>query len=139
MKRAILILFAIWLGSMVALTSCTPACSQDIFRIADAKQLVEEKADKSFHRQIVKATQEAAKRGEISRIDALKLRIAFLSPAFRQHAEDLAIVQMYFHDPMALPLSADGSIERANIDWSKLMDYLIKLLPLFLEIMRLIG
>jgi len=139
MKRAIVILFAIWLGAVVALTCCTPACGQDIFRIAEAKQVSEQVADRSFQRNVIKAAQEAARKGDISRIDALKLRIAFLSPAFRQHAEDLAVLQMYFYDASALPLSADGVIERGNIDWSKLMDYLIKLLPLFLEILRLIG
>lgn len=101
-------------------------------------EIVEASVDRSFHRSIIKAALVAQERGEISRLDVIRLRFAMLSPAFRKHAEDLAVLQMYFHDGN-LPLNVDGTVNRSNIDWSKLMEYLIKLLPLFLEILRLLG
>jgi hypothetical protein len=116
------------------------ACEGQIIPEAAVKTEIVEASltEKTFHRSVIKAALVSAERNEISRLDVLRIRMAMLSPAFRKHAEDLAVLQMYFHDGN-IPLNVDGTVNRSSIDWSKLMEYLIKLLPLFLEILKLLG
>lgn len=96
-------------------------------------------AQTAFHRTVVQAAIKAAKAGEIKRVDVVRLRVAMMSPAFRQHAEDLAVMQMSASGSDNTPIGADGKVDRASIDWEKLLAFLEKLLPLILQLIDAFG
>jgi len=96
-----------------------------------------EAADKGFHRQLILAAIDAAKSGEIKRVDVIRLRIGLMSPAFREHCEDLAVTQMYFSGG-DLPMTEAGVVDRASIDWGSLAAFLEKLLPLILKLLEIL-
>jgi hypothetical protein len=102
---------------------------------------VEEVRDSGFRRAVVKAADGAAKAGDIRRLDAVKIRVATLSPAFLDRAKELAVVQMQASgsDLDGLPVDAEGKIEVARIDWDKLGDFLVKLLPLILQLIDMFS
>jgi len=93
-----------------------------------------------FHLALSKAIRASVRKGELSRAKAVRIRVAMLSPAFRKHVENLAVIQMAFSaDADVLPFNADGKIERANIDWDSFLAFLEKLIPLILQLMDLFG
>ena len=86
---------------------------------AAAEPATEEVADASagFRRELIKAARAAARAGEISRLDAIRIRVASFSPAFLQRAQDLCVVQMAFSGDEAtedLPRTESGSIDRGE-------------------------
>lgn len=102
-------------------------------------QEAEETASDSFRRNVVQAAVKLRQEGKISMRDVVKLRVAMFSPAFREHAEELAIVQMSASGSDAVggdsvPLGTDGKIDRANIDWDALLAFIEKLIPLILQL-----
>lgn len=104
----------------------------------------EEVADTSagFRRSLVKAAREAARAGEISRFDAIKIRVASLSPAFLERAQDLCIVQMAFSGDEAvddLPRTESGSIDREEVNWASLLAFLQAIMPLILQLINAFG
>jgi len=92
----------------------------------------------SFRQSLLSAAIQAANKNEIKRVDVLRLRVALMSPAFRQRAEDLALTQMYFHAG-ELAIGSDGTIDRVSVDWSRTIEFLAKLIPLILELLKVIG
>ena len=94
-----------------------------------------------FRSALVKAIRAKVRSGELSRSDAVRIRVAMISPAFRKHVEDLAITQMVFSgvDSDAIPFDDAGKVERASINWDSLLDYLGKLLPLIISLLDLFG
>ena len=94
-------------------------------------------ADK-FQSAVAKAVRSARKSGKLSVRQAIKLRVALISPAFKKKAEDLAVTQMAFgqsDEDAPLPRTADGSIDRTAINWDGLIGFLEKLLPLLLQLL----
>jgi hypothetical protein len=61
-----------------------------------------------------------------------------LSPAFRAHAEELAVTQMYFSGDDGVPMT-DGIVDRAAIDWDGLLAFLEALVPILLRLLEIIG
>lgn len=100
-----------------------------------------EVARQTFRRTLVAAAQKAAQKGEISRRDALKIRVASFSPAFLERVEDLCVVQMAMsgEDEDAIPRDADGAIDRASINWEGLAAFLERILPLILQLIAAFG
>lgn len=86
-----------------------------------------------FRQALVKSAVAAAKSGKIKRIELIRLRVATMSPAFLEHAQELAIIQMAFSGD-EVPLGEDGSVDEAAIDWDKLASFLEKIIPLILQL-----
>tara|TARA_R100000152_G_C6774783_1_gene202766 strand:- start:208 stop:630 length:423 start_codon:yes stop_codon:yes gene_type:complete len=101
--------------------------------------VLETEAQTSFHRNVIRAAMELHKKGEIKRGQLMRLRICMLSPAFRQSAEELAITQMVFSGAEGVPMSADGVVDRSQIDWDALLEFLEKLVPIILQIISIFG
>jgi hypothetical protein len=94
----------------------------------------------TFHGAVIQAAVQAQKAGKINRRDLIKLRVAMLSPAFRSHAEDLALVQVAASGEDApFKVNADGSIDRTSIDWQGLASFLEKLVPLIIMLLKAFG
>jgi hypothetical protein len=91
-------------------------------------------------KEIVKAAVACQRRGEITRLELLRLRVAMLSPAFRAKAEDLAVIQIAASGQEG-PFSVDenGEIVRETIDWEGLGAFLEKLIPLILMLIKAFG
>lgn len=94
-----------------------------------------------FHLALLKAIKDRRKKGEMSAVQALRLRVALISPAFRKKAEDLAVTQMAFsgEDSDVLKRTKDGKIDRASIDWEGLTLFLEKLLPFLLQLLEIFA
>ena len=100
----------------------------------------EEVKDNPFHREVVKAAVAAQRAGKISRIELMRLRVAMLAPAFRERAEDLALIQVAASgEEMPFEVNADGTINRASIDWQNLAAFLEKLVPLIIMLLKAFG
>lgn len=99
---------------------------------AAAPRVVE--ARDAFHASLIEKAVELQRAGKLSRRDLLKLRVAMLAPGFRQKAEDLAVIQMSTSGSDDIPLTPEGAIDRASIDWAGLAAFLEKLIPLILQL-----
>ena len=119
--------------------SCT-VCGQDAV-VTQVKIEVNE-AEKPFHRELIRAAVRASKKADsgVSRRDVIRLRVAMLSPAFRERAEELAIVQLYFNGS-ELPTNPDGSIAVDEIKWDaeQWEAFLEKLVPIILMLLQIFG
>jgi hypothetical protein len=121
--RLFLLLCAAFLASTVSLQPSTAVAQSPV---------VEEVSNNKFRSALLKAAQEAAKKGELKRIDVVRLRVATLSPAFLERAEMLAKVQMSASGE-DIPVDEDGRIEIR--DWEAFLQFLVKLLPLLLKLL----
>lgn len=92
-------------------------------------------ATTSFHRAVIQAAAKAVRDGQLRRADLIRLRVAMISPAFRQQAEDLAVVQMSASGSDNVPIGDDGRVDRASINWEGLAAFLERLLPLLLALL----
>jgi hypothetical protein len=94
----------------------------------------------AFHLGVLKAIKERRKKGEMTATQALRLRVAMISPAFRKKAEDLAVTQMAFSGvEEGFERGDDGKIDRASIDWEGLTMFLEKLLPFLLQLLEILA
>lgn len=98
-------------------------------------QVVETSTDR-FHRALLKAAAERVKDGKMKRVDLVRLRVAMLSPAFRKHAEDLAVTQMAASGSENVPIGEDGVIDRASIDWDAILAFLKEFIPILMELIK---
>ncbi len=90
--------------------------------------------------ELVKAATALQRKGEITRIQLVRLRVAMLSPAFRQKVEDLAVVQMSASgEDGPFEVDENGEIRRETIDWNGLATFLEKLVPLVLALIKAFG
>lgn len=118
--------------------------SDSVTALAFQDQQQVETASDSFHRNVIRSAVKAAKDGTITRRDVMKLRVAMLSPAFREQAYDLAIVQMAASGSESLgsdavPLDEDGKIVETAVDWDKLLAFIEKLIPILLQLIDAFG
>jgi hypothetical protein len=110
----------------------TPKIDPIVVESVDSKVL--------FRREIVKAAVSAQKKGLIKRLDLVRLRVAVLSPAFLNKAEDLAVVQMAASgEDGPFETSDSGEIIRETINWEGLTTFLEKLVPLLLALLAAFG
>lgn len=125
--------FSLIVVGVIALVSY--ADSPVLSQVQDTPKPIEvREAQDSFHRGVIQAAIKAQREGKIKRVDVVRLRVAMLSPAFRQQAQELAVVQMSASGSEAAPIGENGQIDRASIDWEKLLAFLEKLLPLILQL-----
>ena len=124
---------------------CSTAFAQDIqptAMIVPNAPAVQETgifAKSKFHKAAVKAASELRKRGDLTRAQELRFRVAMFAPAFRKHSEDVAVTQMVFSGSDAVPMSADGMVDRASIDWDGLIAFLERLIPILLQLLEIFG
>lgn len=104
-----------------------------------AVDIVEVEAQSPFHRNVIRAAIALNKKGELKRGQLMRLRICMLSPAFRKSAEELAITQMVFSGAESVPLDENGVVERSQIDWDALLEFLEKLVPIIIQIISIFG
>ena len=91
-----------------------------------------------FRTALLKAANESAKSGDIRRVDVVRLRVASLSPAFLERAEELALIQMSFSGE-EVPVDADGKIEASRIYWEGLIKFLEYLVPVLLKLLDMFA
>lgn len=116
------------------------ASAQELARSgAAATETAVDEAGVKFHRALIKAAVKANKDGKLKRAELFKLRVAMLSPAFRQHAEELAILQMSASGSDNVPMTPEGAVDRASIDWDALLAFLEKLIPIILQLIEMFG
>lgn len=99
-----------------------------------------EKSRSEISSELIKAATSLQRKGEITRLQLVRIRVAMLSPAFRQKVEDLAVVQMSASGEDG-PFSVDenGEIVRETINWEGLAAFLEKLVPLVLMLIKAFG
>lgn len=99
-----------------------------------------EKSRSEISVELIKAATAAQKKGEITRLQLVRIKVAMLSPSFRSKVEDLAVVQMAASGEDG-PFSVDenGEIVRETIDWAGLAAFLEKLVPLVLALIKAFG
>jgi len=127
--RFLLLLCAVFFASTVSLQPS---------HVEAQPPVVEEVSSNKFRSALLKSAQEAAKKGELRRIDVIRLRVATLSPAFLERAQELAVIQMALSGD-EVPTDADGKIEVSRIDWEGLIAFLERLVPLILKLIDLFA
>jgi len=100
--------------------------------------VVQEVSANPFRRALLKAADAAAKKGELKRVDVIRLRVACLSPAFLARAQELAVIQMSFSGE-DVPVDENGKVDVSKIDFEKLLDFLERLIPLILKLISLFA
>jgi len=110
-------------------------------RTQETPTVADEVADSSpaFHRALIIAAQQKVKAGEMTRGELLRLRVAMMSPAFRNAAEDLAVIQMGASGSENVPVGEDGEIERASINWDAIIKFLRELIPIIMDLIKIFG
>lgn len=95
----------------------------------------------SFRMNLLKAVVEARKSGKISARDAVRIRVASLSPAFVERAHELAITQMAFSGETSefVPMNEEGMIQVEGINWDGLIKFLEAFIPLLLTLLKAFG
>lgn len=98
-------------------------------------------ASGGLHKVVIEAGIKAQRSGDITRLQLFRLRVAMLSPAFRDRVEDLAVVQIMASNEANIPLTVaeDGTIDRTAINWDELITFIERLLPLILQLIALFG
>lgn len=117
-----------------------PVVKQPTVIPKDATSVYKELSENKFRQQLVQAAVSAQKKGDISRLDLIRIRVASFSPALIKKAEDLAVIQIASSGEEG-PFSVDenGEIVRETVDWAGLATFLEKLLPLILMLIRTFG
>jgi len=100
-----------------------------------------EVATENFRSSLLKAVVEARKNGKINFRDSVKLRVASLSPAFVERAQELAVAQIAFsgEESGAVPIGEDGVVQVDGINWDGLAKFLEAILPLILSLLKAFG
>lgn len=98
-------------------------------------------ATSSFHSQVITIARKMVRDHKLKRTELISLRVAMLSPAFRAHAETLAVVQISASgvESISAPIGDNGQIDRATIDWDALGSFLEKLIPLIIMLLNAFG
>ena len=106
----------------------------------EATPLTQVEVRSDFHRSLVQAAHKMVRDGTLTRAKFVRLRVAMMSPAFRNYAEQLAVIQMAFSNSENVPMTPDGTVDRTAIDWDSLADFLERIIPLILDLIeQLIG
>lgn len=83
-----------------------------------------------FRRALLTAAEQSVKSGEITRVELFKLRIATANPAALKKIHQCCTEQVV----------ADGKAKLLeNIDWEKLLAFIKELLPIILELIKLLA
>lgn len=85
----------------------------------------------NFRQQVI----EAAKSAGLSARDVLRVRIRTLGPAVLEEIHGLAVSEGRACG--AIPM--ESAAEPVGIDWAALADFLVKIMPLILQVLALFG
>jgi len=109
--------------------------------IVESRVREEMRESGSFHRQMVRSIRTARQRGEITGRQAVRIRTALLSPAFRTEAQTLALTQLAFSGEAddALQYDENGNIIETAIDWEGFASFLERVLPLLIDLLVRFG
>jgi hypothetical protein len=115
--------------------------AQDLTTRNAAKEVAQSSIKKSdFSKSVIKAAVECQKKGEITRLELIRLRVAMLSPSMQSKIEDLAVMELASSGiENAYSLDSSGKIDRQSIDWEQLLKFLEKLVPIILELIKLFS
>lgn len=106
----------------------------------DVPSVYKELSENKFRQQLVQAAVSAQKKGDITRLDLIRIRVASFSPSLIKKAEDLAVIQIASSgEEGPFSLDENGEIIRETVDWAGLATFLEKLLPLILMLIRTFG
>lgn len=145
MALSTLLCFAVVLGcGQEANCQDVPAAGATSSQIeaADFAEFAEVAAGDSFHRSVIQAAVQRVRAGEMTRRELIQLRVAMISPSFRQHAKDLAIIQLSASGSPSiskLPLTETGAIDEAAVNWEGLIAFLKELVPLIITLIQALG
>ena len=107
--------------------------------IVESRVREELRGGPGFRRGIIKAVQAARQSGQITPKEAVRIRVAMLSPAFCREAQTMAMAQMSFSGAEGLPVDENGNIDEAAIDWQGFAAFLERILPLILDLLKSFG
>lgn len=93
----------------------------------------------AFRAAVIAALPQAVQAGNITRAEAIRIRVAMISPAFADHAYDLAITQMAASGSENVPRTETGFVDEVAINWDGLTEFLKVFIPLLLELLRGLG
>lgn len=135
-SSAALVALVLFVGCS-ATADCQDISANETFE--NGAVVVEAAADDGFHRAVIRSAIDQVRAGKMRRAELIRLRVAMLSPSFREHAKELAIVQMASSGSENLPLTETGAIDEAAIDWEGLGAFIEKLIPLILKLIEAIA
>lgn len=120
-----------------------PAVAQEKFdKFAPETSQQEMVGRSAFHKSVLKAGAKRVRAGEMTRAELFRLRVAMLSPSFRERAEDLAVIQLSASGQAGdanVPVNDDGLVERASINWDGILAFIEKLIPLILQLIQIFS
>jgi len=95
----------------------------------------------SFRGSLVKAIRDARKADKITARDAVRLRVAMLSPAFVERAHELAVAQGAFvgEESEFVPMDDEGVIQTDWINWEGIAKFLEAFVPLLISLLKAFG
>jgi hypothetical protein len=98
-------------------------------------------ASNTFREGLIKAINNSRKAGDVNFRDAIKLRVALLSPAFVEKAQELAVTQVVFsgESSVDVPLDENGVVQVEGINWEGLTKFLEAMIPLLLTLLKAFG
>ena len=91
-----------------------------------------------FHKSVVFAIGKQRQAGKLTMRQAVRLRTAMMSPAFRERAKELAVIQMAFSGG-EVPMNEAGFVDQTAIDWEGLATFLERLVPILLQLLAAYG
>lgn len=99
------------------------------------------KVSESFKTSLLKAVTEARKNGKITLREAVRIRVACLSPAFLERAQELAVVQIASSGETSesVPYDENGVIQVEGINWEGLTKFLEVFIPLLIQMLKAFG
>lgn len=107
--------------------------------IVESRVREELRGGPGFRRGIINAIRSARKSGKITPKEAVRIRVAMMSPAFCREAQTMAMAQMSFSGAEGLPVDENGNIDEAAIDWEGFAAFLERILPLILDLLKSFG
>ena len=110
-----------------------------VTRVETLAEQSQEVVGSSFRKGLRKALPEAVKSGAITRQQANTIRLASLSPAFREKAKTLGAIQMTMSG-VDVPLDANGIVDVDQIPWEvATLPQWIEFIKAILEMLREFG
>lgn len=140
MRNLPLMLTSVVLAVLLS-TFTPPTLATDTPSITTSSILTPTAVRSDFKTQLIKAIKASADAGEITRLQAIRLRVACASPAFVKKAQDVAVIQMVFSGdaPELIPYTEDGRVNVDAINWDGLLAFLQAFIPILLEILLAVG
>ena len=122
---------------LLILTLCLLPCAVQAQDAPPKQDVAEQVSRNPFRQALLKAADAAAKKGELRRLDVVRLRVATLSPAFLEQAETLAKIQMAASGE-EVPIGEDGKIEIRNWEeFASFLERLVKIILLLIDALAL--